>query len=54
MENTPTASQLAEEKLSFDRFRDEVLNDYRMALISREASLLGRREVLTGKAKPTP
>src|SRR5210317_1241564 len=29
----------------------EVLNDYRIANLSREASLLGRREVLTGKAK---
>ena len=40
-----------EGKLSFDRFREEVLKDYRMACISREASLLGRKEVLTGKAK---
>jgi pyruvate/2-oxoglutarate/acetoin dehydrogenase E1 component/TPP-dependent pyruvate/acetoin dehydrogenase alpha subunit len=38
-------------KLSFEKFRDEVLNDYRTAYISRETSLLGRREVLTGKAK---
>lgn len=28
-----------------------VLDDYRLALISREASLMGRKEVLTGKAK---
>ena len=40
-----------QEKLSFDRFRDEVLNDYRVCCESREASLLGRKEVLTGKAK---
>ncbi len=39
------------ENLSFDKFRDEVLGDYRWACISREASLLGRKEVLTGKAK---
>ena len=39
------------EKLSFDTFRSEVLNDYRFACISRETSLLGRKEVLTGKAK---
>ena len=39
------------ENLSFDKFRDEVLEDYRWACISREASLLGRKEVLTGKAK---
>lgn len=31
--------------------REEVLNDYRIAVESRQASLLGRREVLTGKAK---
>jgi pyruvate/2-oxoglutarate/acetoin dehydrogenase E1 component/TPP-dependent pyruvate/acetoin dehydrogenase alpha subunit len=41
----------ADEKLSFDRFRNEVLKDYRVACISRETSLLGRKEVLTGKAK---
>jgi len=41
----------AEAKLSFDKFREEVLNDYKVACISREASLLGRKEVLTGKAK---
>lgn len=35
----------------FDTFKNEVLEDYRLACISREASLLGRREVLTGKAK---
>ncbi|MEQ1554531.1 MAG: thiamine pyrophosphate-dependent enzyme [Ferruginibacter sp.] len=41
----------AADKLSFDTFRNEVINDYRFACISREASLLGRKEVLTGKAK---
>ncbi|MDP4261501.1 MAG: thiamine pyrophosphate-dependent enzyme [Bacteroidota bacterium] len=41
----------AEAKLSFDKFREEVLNDYRIACSSREASLLARKEVLTGKAK---
>ncbi len=40
-----------EGKLSFDKFRTEVLNDFRTACISREASLLGRKEVLSGKAK---
>ena len=40
-----------EEKLSFDNFRNEVLKDYRFACVSREISLLGRKEVLTGKAK---
>lgn len=37
--------------LSFDDFKAEVLNDYKIAVVSRECSLLGRREVLTGKAK---
>ena len=40
-----------EEKLSFDDFKEQVLSDYRTAVESREASLLGRKEVLTGKAK---
>ena len=39
------------QKLSFEDFKAEVLNDYKIAKISRECSLLGRREVLTGKAK---
>lgn len=38
-------------ELSFNDFKKEVLNDYKIARISRECSLLGRREVLTGKAK---
>ncbi|NRT14655.1 pyruvate/2-oxoglutarate/acetoin dehydrogenase E1 component/TPP-dependent pyruvate/acetoin dehydrogenase alpha subunit [Flavobacterium sp. 28A] len=37
--------------LTFEDFKTEVLNDYKTAMISRECSLLGRREVLTGKAK---
>jgi len=37
--------------LSFEDFKKEVLNDYKIATTSRECSLLGRREVLTGKAK---
>jgi pyruvate/2-oxoglutarate/acetoin dehydrogenase E1 component/TPP-dependent pyruvate/acetoin dehydrogenase alpha subunit len=37
--------------LSFDEFKKVVLNDYRVANESRETSLLGRKEVLTGKAK---
>lgn len=51
MENSPNNQSLASEKLSFERFREEVLKDYRTACESREASLLGRKEVLTGKAK---
>ncbi len=37
--------------LTFEDFKKEVLNDYKIAIQSRECSLLGRREVLTGKAK---
>ncbi len=37
--------------ISFEDFKAEVLNDYSLAVKSRECSLLGRREVLTGKAK---
>ena len=37
--------------LTFEDFKTEVLKDYKTAVISRECSLLGRKEVLTGKAK---
>ena len=37
--------------ISFDDFKTQILRDYRIAVTSRECSLLGRREVLTGKAK---
>jgi len=51
MHTTNIIETALDEKLSFDNFRNEVLNDYRFACISRETSLLGRKEVLTGKAK---
>lgn len=51
MEHVENTSSTAPEKLSFNNFREEVLHDYRVCCESREASLLGRREVLTGKAK---
>lgn len=45
-------TQIASKKeLSFDDFKAEILNDFKIAVTSRECSLLGRREVLTGKAK---
>lgn len=37
--------------LTFDDFKKMVINDYDIAFKSRQASILGRREVLTGKAK---
>jgi len=39
------------QEITFNDFKKEVLSDYKIARISRECSLLGRREVLTGKAK---
>lgn len=41
----------SDNKLSFDQFKQQILEDYKSAVLSRETSLLGRREVLTGKAK---
>ena len=38
-------------KITFEEFKSQIISDYRTAFMSREASLLGRREVLTGKAK---
>lgn len=40
-----------QEELSFDDFRSIIISDYKIAYESRQASLLGRKEVLTGKAK---
>ena len=45
------ATSTTSERLSFEEFKQEALNDYRLVVASREASLIGRREVLTGKAK---
>ena len=38
-------------EITFEDFKSEVIHDYKIARISRECSLLGRKEVLTGKAK---
>ncbi|TAH42263.1 MAG: transketolase [Bacteroidetes bacterium] len=38
-------------EIVYDDFKTEVLTDFRIANESRQASLLGRKEVLTGKAK---
>ena len=45
------SSSTSQEQLSFQQFKKEVLHDYKIAVISRECSIIGRREVLTGKAK---
>ncbi|MEO8150755.1 MAG: thiamine pyrophosphate-dependent enzyme [Bacteroidia bacterium] len=51
MANEETAKTKQAKELSFDDFRKSVLDDYRIACESRQASLIGRKEVLTGKAK---
>jgi len=50
MEQT-TSLGYKEDMLSFEGFRNTILEDYRIAVVSREVSLSGRREVLTGKGK---
>jgi pyruvate/2-oxoglutarate/acetoin dehydrogenase E1 component/TPP-dependent pyruvate/acetoin dehydrogenase alpha subunit len=40
-----------QDQLDFNSFKQQVINDYLLACTSREASILGRKEVLTGKAK---
>lgn len=51
MAGNPNSTESAGEEISFNEFLQSVLNDYKTACESREASLLGRKEVLTGKAK---
>lgn len=47
----PTTNPIDASELSFEDFKTIVVNDYKIAFESRQASLLGRKEVLTGKAK---
>ena len=51
MENAISAKESDKQALSKEEFTKTVLADYKLANVSRETSLLGRREVLTGKAK---
>src|SRR5262245_8299979 len=46
-----TAKATSQNELTFEEFRRQVMDDYRLAVISREVSLVGRKEVLRGKAK---
>lgn len=39
------------ESSEFDQFRKQVVYDYWLSVVSRECSVIGRKEVLTGKAK---
>nr|WP_233173825.1 alpha-ketoacid dehydrogenase subunit alpha/beta [Pedobacter sp. ASV19] len=49
--NKLTTNPIDASELSFEDFKTIVINDYKIAYESRQASLLGRKEVLTGKAK---
>ncbi|HSV12108.1 MAG TPA: thiamine pyrophosphate-dependent enzyme, partial [Hanamia sp.] len=51
METNEISEENLLENLSFEKFREEVLKDYKVVCESRETSLLSRKEVLTGKAK---
>ena len=46
-----TTTEKTQQAIDFETFRNEVITDFKLACESREASLLGRKEVLTGKAK---
>ena len=50
MATTRTAADV-EEGMTLDEVRTEILRDYELCVMSREASLIGRKEVLGGKAK---
>ena len=45
------AETSSKNSISFEDFKTQIIEDYKIAVTSRECSLLGRREVLTGKAK---
>ena len=45
------ATYIETQQISFQDFKNQILEDYKLGRISREMSYLGRREVLTGKAK---
>lgn len=42
---------LASSKGTFDDFKKDILNDFYIASLSRQVSILGRKEVLSGKGK---
>lgn len=41
----------SENKLSFENYKQTLLNDFRLAILSRELSLIGRKEVLSGRSQ---
>jgi 2-oxoisovalerate dehydrogenase E1 component len=51
MKGTSQKEKQQNENVNFESFKTTILEDYKLACLSREASSLGRKEVLTGKAK---
>lgn len=51
MSKEATAEISEQKKMTQEEFKNDIISDYKLAVLSRETSLLGRREVLTGKAK---
>lgn len=49
--NLKTLTESVSDEQDVSSFRSEVLNDYHICCLSREASVLARKEVLTGKGK---
>jgi len=46
-----TKNLYSKTELSFNEFKNQLIADYKLAYESRQISLIGRKEVLTGKAK---
>jgi len=46
-----TVTKSTDTLLSKDKFKETILEDFKLVYMSRETSYLGRKEVLTGKAK---
>ena len=40
-----------EKNITFEQFKSSIIEDYKIAIKSRQASIIGRKEVLTGRAK---
>ena len=51
MSQENVSTDVQSQNLTIDDFKNQILEDYKLVNISRQASLLGRKEVLTGKAK---
>lgn len=49
--STPATQRTVQQNVIAGLSKADIISDYRIAVISRQASLLGRKEVLTGKAK---